>query len=64
MQIKDTTKKNTLQKKSVESQRQSMNLDAIVSFRIKNSDLAQLKSKAQADNRTLSSYIINLIKTT
>lgn len=63
MQIKDTIKKDTLQKKAVESHRQSMNLDSVVSFRIKNLDLIQLKSKAKADNRTLSSYITNLIKT-
>ena len=63
MQIKDTTKNDTLQKKAVENHKQSMKLDSIVSFRIKNSDLVMLKSKAQADNRTLSSYITNLIKT-
>jgi len=33
------------------------NLDSILSFRLKNSDLKKIKERAAAENRTISNYI-------
>lgn len=56
-------KRNTLSAKETENKRQSLELDATVTFRIKNEDLKTLQQNAKNSNRTVSNYILNLIKT-
>lgn len=55
-------KNNTYKTKETENKNSSLELNSIVSFRIKNQDLKDLKSKAKNENRSVSSYIINLLK--
>jgi hypothetical protein len=39
-----------------------MELDATVTFRISKTDLENLKLLAQSQNRTVSNYVLNIIK--
>jgi predicted DNA-binding protein len=39
-----------------------MELDATVTFRISKTDLKNLKLLAQSQNRTVSNYVLNIIK--
>ena len=55
-------KNNTYKTKEAENNSSSLELNSIVSFRIKNQDLKDLKTKAKNENRSVSSYIINLLK--
>lgn len=54
------TKKSQVEKQNAN---ETMNLNSVVSFRIKNEDLKHLKENAKKQNRTLSNYLTNLIKT-
>jgi uncharacterized protein (DUF1778 family) len=56
-------KRNTLGVKETENKKHSLELDATVTFRIKNEDLKTLQQNAKNSNRTVSNYILNLIKT-
>lgn len=44
-------------KRENELKNDSPNLDAILTFRLKNSDLQKIKESAAAENRTISNYI-------
>ena len=63
MKTTNQEKQNTLGVKETQNRRESMELNSVVSFRLKNEDLKELREKARKDNRTLSSYLTNLIKT-
>lgn len=57
MKLSANEKKTTYKVKETQNKNDSLQLDSILSFRIKNSELIKLKERAKNENRSISNYI-------
>lgn len=57
MKLSANEKKATYKVKETQNKNDSLQLDSILSFRIKNSELIKLKERAKNENRSISNYI-------
>ena len=62
MKTTNKEKQNTYSVKENENKRASMELTSVVSFRLKNSELAKLQAHAKNQNRSISNYLKTLIQ--
>lgn len=57
MKLSANEKKATYKVKETQNKNDSLQLDSILSFRLKNSELIKLKERAKNENRSISNYI-------
>lgn len=57
MKLSANEKKATYNAKETQNKNDALQLDSILSFRLKNSELIKLKERAKNENRSISNYI-------